>query len=110
LSAVSLDAIADAAIEATYTALGLTVTYQPLSGAAFAVPVHLGQPPQVLDGLGGGRHLHDGIIVEVLAADLPPGSPAENDQLLLADRRYRVRSARWADSGRLIWEIEAVPA
>jgi hypothetical protein len=35
--------------------------------------------------------------------------PAEGDQAIIEERRYRVRSARWADSGRLVWEIEAVP-
>jgi hypothetical protein len=107
---VSLDAIADAAIEATYTALGLTATWVPVYGAAFAIPVHLGQAPQLLDGLGGGRHLADGIIAEVRVADLPAGSPGENDQLLLGSRRWRVRSARYKDPNMLVWLLDCVPA
>lgn len=107
---MSVDAIADAAIEATYNALGLTATWVPVYGPAFALPVHLGQPPQLLDGLGGGRSLHDGIIAEVRVADLPTGSPSDSDQLLLGSRRYRVRSARYKDPNMLVWLIDCVPA
>jgi hypothetical protein len=42
--------------------------------------------------------------------DLPAGPPAENDQLLLGDRRYRVRSARYKDANMLIWLLDCVPA
>ena len=106
---MSLDAIADAAIAATYGALGLTATWVPVYGAAFTLPVHLGQAPQLLDGLGGSRHPADGIVAEVRVADLPAGSPGENDQLLLGSRRYRVRSFRYKDQKTLIWLIDAVP-
>ena len=107
---MSLDAIADAAIAATYGTLGLSATWVPVYGPSYAVPVHLGQAPQLLDGLGGGRHLHDGIIAEVRVADLPPGSPGDNDQLLLGERRWRVRSARYKDPNMLVWLLDCVPA
>jgi hypothetical protein len=61
-----------------------------------------------LDGLGGGRIAHDGLIVQIRAADLVR-DPSEGDQAIVGQRRYRVRSARWADTARLVWEIEAVP-
>lgn len=107
---MSLDAIADAAIAATYTALGLTATWVPAYGAAFMLPVHLGQTPPLLEGLGGGRLPADGIVAEVRAADLPAGSPGDNDQLLLGERRWRVRSARYKDANMLIWLLDCVPA
>lgn len=106
---MSLDAIADAAIAATYTALALTATWMPVHGPAFTLPVHLGQPPQLLDGLGGSRHPADGIVAEVRVADLPAGSPGDNDQLLLGERRWRVRSARYKDANMLIWLLDCVP-
>jgi len=110
LSAVSGDAIADAAIAATYGALGLTATWVPVYGAAVTLPVHLARTQPLLDGLGGSRHLADGIVAEVRVADLPPGSPGDNDQLLLGSRRYRVRSARYKDANMLVWLLDCVPA
>ena len=107
---MSVDAIADAAIAATYTMLGLSATWVPVYGAAFTLPVHLGQAPQLLDGLGGSRHPADGIVAEVRAADLPAGSPGDNDQLLLGERRWRVRSARYKDPNMLVWLLDCVPA
>ena len=107
---MSLDVVADAAIEATYGALALTATWVPVHGPAFTIPVHLGQTPQLLDGLGGSRHPADGIVVEVRVADLPPGSPGEHDKLLLGERRYRVRSARHKEPNMLIWLFDCVPA
>ncbi len=110
MSTVSGDAIADAAIAATYAALGRTATWVPVYGPAFTLPVHLGHAPQLLDGLGGGQLPADGMIAEVRAADLPAGSPGDNDQLLLGERRWRVRSARYKDANRLIWLLDCVPA
>lgn len=107
---MSGDAIADAAIAASFGALGLSATWVPVYGAAFTLPVHLARTPPLLDGLGGGRLPADGIVAEVRVADLPAGSPGDHDQLLLGERRYRVRSARYKDANRLIWLLDCVPA
>jgi hypothetical protein len=40
----------------------------PVYGAAFTLPVHLGQAPPLLDGLGGSRHPADGIVAKVRAS------------------------------------------
>ena len=106
---MSLDAIADAALDATFAALAVTLTYMPTTGQPVVVYAHRVRPAQVLDGLGGGRQLHDGLIVQIRAADLPEGAPVAGDLIVVDNRRYRVRSAHYADSARLIWEIEAVP-
>ena len=105
---MSLDAIADAAMEATFTALAIPMTYRPRYGEPAVVQAVQVRPPPALDALGGGRVAHDGLIAQIRAADLAR-PPAEGDQAIIDERRYRVRSARWADTGRLVWEIEAVP-
>lgn len=107
---MSGDAIADAALAASYGALGLGATWLPVIGPSFTLPLHLARTPPLLDGLGGSRHPADGIVAEVRAADLPPGSPGDNDQLLLGERRWRVRSARYKDANMLVWLLDCVPA
>jgi hypothetical protein len=107
---VSLDPLADAALDATFTALAVTVTYQPLLGAPLTVDLHRLKPVQVLDGLGGGRQLHDGLIVQIRASDLPEGPPVAGDLITADGKTYRVRSAQYADAQGLVWAIEAVPA
>jgi hypothetical protein len=106
---VSLDPIADAALDAAFAALAVTVTYEPLLGVPLTVPAQRMKPAQVLDGLGGGRQLHDGLIAHVRAADLPAGAPAPGDRITAGGKDYRVRSARCADAQGLVWAIEAVP-
>ena len=105
---MSADPIADAALEATFTAMAIPITYQPRYGEPAVVQAVHVRPPLALDALGGGRVAHDGLIAQIHAADLAR-PPAEGDQAIIEERRYRVRSARWADTGRLVWEIEAVP-
>ena len=91
-----------------FEALAIPMTYRPRYGEPVVVrAVHV-RPPPALDGLGGGRVAHDGLIAQIRAADLAR-PPAEGDQAIIDERRYRVRSARWADTGRLVWEVEAVP-
>jgi hypothetical protein len=107
---VSLDPLADAALAATFAALAVTVTYTPTAGQPVVVYAHRIRPAQVLDGLGGGRQLHDGLITHVRAVDLPAGSPAAGDLITAGGKTYRVRSAQFADAQGLVWTIEAVPA
>jgi hypothetical protein len=107
---VSADPIADAALDATFAALAVTVTYAPTAGQPVVVYAHRIRPAQVLDGLGGGRQLHDGLIVQIRAGDLPEGAPAPVDLITAGGKTYRVRSAHYADAQALIWSIEAVPA
>ena len=104
------DPVAEAALDATFAALARPITYRPsLDDAGVLVYAHRLRPAQILDGLGGGRQYHDGLIVQIRAADLPAGAPADGDLIVIDGARYRVRSSKWADSGRLVQEIEAVP-
>lgn len=105
---MSSDPLADAAVDATFAALAVPLTYRPQYGQPVTVrAVHVA-PSLTLDGLGGGRLSHDGLTAQIRAVDLAH-APAEGDQAVIDQRRYRVRSARWADTARLVWEIEAVP-
>ena len=105
---MSADPLANLAIAAVFEALAITMTYRPHLGEPTVVRAVQVRPPPALDVLGGGRVAHDGLIAQTRAADLAR-PPAEGDQAIIDERRYRVRSARWADTGRLVWEIEAVP-
>ena len=106
---MSVDPLADLAVAAVFDALAIPITYRPRLGEPTVVQAVQVRPPPALDVLGGGRVAHDGLIAQIRAADLSH-PPAEGDQAIIDQRRYRVRSARWADTGRLVWEIEAVPA
>ena len=106
---MSADPLADLAVAAVFDALAIPMTYRPRLGEPTVVQAVQVRPPPALDVLGGGRVAHDGLIAQIRAADLSH-PPAEGDQAIIDQRRYRVRSARWADTGRLVWEIEAVPA
>ena len=105
---MSADPLADLAVAAVFEALAIPITYRPRYGEPAVVRAVQVRPPPALDALGGGRVAHDGLIAQIRAADLAR-PPAEGDQAIIEERRYRVRSARWADTGRLVWEIEAVP-
>ena len=105
---MSADPLADLAVAAVFNTLSIPMTYRPRYGEPAVVPAVHVRPPPALDALGGGRVAHDGLIAQIRAADLAR-PPAEGDQAIIEERRYRVRSARWADTGRLVWEIEAVP-
>ena len=105
---MSVDPLADLAVAAVFGALSIPITYQPRYGEPAVVQAVHVRPPPALDALGGGRVAHDGLIAQIRAADLAR-PPAEGDQAIIEERRYRVRSARWADTARLVWEIEAAP-
>ena len=105
---MSADPLADLAVAAVFEALSIPITYRPRFGDPVVVrAVHV-RPPPALDALGSGRVAHDGLIAQIRAADLNR-APGEGDLAIIDERRYRVRSARWADTARLVWEIEAMP-
>ena len=92
---MSVDPLADLAVAAVFDALAIPITYRPRLGEPAVVQAVQVRPPPALDVLGGGRVAHDGLIAQIRAADLAR-PPAEGDQAIIEERRYRVRSARWA--------------
>ena len=96
---------------------GIVAGILPIStGTAFALAaggIGALAAPEALRALHGlAAHPHSLFAVLALpglAAAALARPPAEGDQAIIEERRYRVRSARWADTGRLVWEIEAVP-
>lgn len=106
---MSADALADLVAAATFQALGVDATWQPMMGAARTVRLVPRSGDRLLAGLAGGQQVHHGLLAEVAASALPTGSPAEGDALIVGECRYRVRSARFAEPTQSIWLIDAVP-
>jgi hypothetical protein len=92
-----------------FDVLGASATLLPTQGPARPVTLLRRTGDPLLAGLGGGQLVYDGLLAEIRAAELPAAGPAPEDVIAVDGRRYRVRSARWADAARAVWLIDAVP-
>ena len=86
---MSVDPLADLASPRYSSVRRIPITYRPRLGEPTVVQAVQVRPPPALDALGGGRVAHDGLIARIGAADLSH-PPAEGDQAIIDQRRYRV--------------------
>ena len=106
---MDFDSHARTALDSCFAVLGAAAIYRPRGGNETALIAIRSRGEQVLPGLGGGRQLHAGAVLDVRASELPAGGPQADDVIVVDGAGYRIRSFTTADADGLVWRLDCVP-